>query len=470
MNSENPSQESSVLDAHIWISICRAFNTLDFELQPDLYDVVASNYPITQVYYYLKTCEDPFRSLKDKNLSLHDASMEIIKQPFKHEESFKSIDDYIKYLLDASNKSDYVIFHASPLKQLMNHLIVRFNRKIWSRYSSPAISFSIENNLPTRSFLDALINVSLLELKKVEENENLKFSENAFIESELLVRAACTLLKDLSLDIQLDPNILASLFSNIVHICQIPYESRPTKGSAIVTADTLSYDIAFNSPILLEDHLAARKTFEMSKYGASIITDGNKVFGIKQHKNDIFTSAKNSILIKIHGYGHWDVSNSNGVLFEVKHGIPRLPRPQLSRNDFERALELFSGLSLNIDELWSVVNAAKNAEHGTIIIISSNPIAEALRLQPQATLITPTILPKDLLSSVFAIDGALLLGPEGICHAVGVILDGEISKRGTKSRGSRYNSSIRYIDSNPEKAIAFVVSEDGHINLIIPEK
>ena len=470
MNHEIPNQESSVLDANLWISICRAFKTLDFELRPKLYNIAASNYPATHVYFWQKACEDRYGLLKHENLSLRDAAMRIIGVPFELKKSFELLDEYIKLLLNASSESDHVVFHANPVTQLSNHILICFNRKIWSRYSDPAVSFSIEDNLHANSLLDALIKVSLQELKKVEENENLRFDENTFVESELLVRAACNLLCSLSSDTEIESKTLASLFGNFVHISQIPYESRSSSGSVIVTNKKMPIDITFNSPIPLHDHLAARKIFEMSTHGISVITDGENVFGLMKYGKDFLEINGNEIEIKIYGYGHWDVNYNSGVLFEVKNGIPRLPRPKLSRTEFEKALQLFSDSSINNEELWAVVKAATHAQHGAIVIISSDSEVEAQRLNPQATKISPTILPTELLPSVFAIDGALLMGLDGMCYAVGVILDGEISKRGTKSRGSRYNSAVRYIDSRLGKAIALVVSEDGYVNLILPEK
>jgi hypothetical protein len=42
------------------------------------------------------------------------------------------------------------------------------------------------------------------------------------------------------------------------------------------------------------------------------------------------------------------------------------------------------------------------------------------------------------------IDGAVRLDVQGICHAIGVILDGRVSEQGTlvgnRGRGARYNS------------------------------
>jgi len=69
-----------------------------------------------------------------------------------------------------------------------------------------------------------------------------------------------------------------------------------------------------------------------------------------------------------------------------------------------------------------------------------------------------------------AIDGAVLIEPNGKCHAIGVILDGLATDKGKSSRGSRYNSAVRYVETAREKfkqeCLAVVISEDGMIDLV----
>ena len=65
-----------------------------------------------------------------------------------------------------------------------------------------------------------------------------------------------------------------------------------------------------------------------------------------------------------------------------------------------------------------------------------------------------------------AIDGAVLLGPDGVCHAIGVILDGLAGDRGDPERGARFNSAVRYVDSRQEVCLAIVVSEDKTLDVI----
>ena len=56
-----------------------------------------------------------------------------------------------------------------------------------------------------------------------------------------------------------------------------------------------------------------------------------------------------------------------------------------------------------------------------------------------------------------------MIDTSGICHAIGVILDGEAVDVGNPSAGHRYNSSVRYwkqMEKRGKACLVVVVSED----------
>jgi hypothetical protein len=91
---------------------------------------------------------------------------------------------------------------------------------------------------------------------------------------------------------------------------------------------------------------------------------------------------------------------------------------------------------------------------------------ESRRLQNQATVINPVKLTPQIMKVITAIDGAVLINSGSTCYAVGVILDGLASPKGTPARGARYNSAIRYVESSEYACMAIVVSEDGSVDLL----
>ena len=75
------------------------------------------------------------------------------------------------------------------------------------------------------------------------------------------------------------------------------------------------------------------------------------------------------------------------------------------------------------------------------------------------------MLDVSLIRSITSIDGATLLDDSGVCHSIGVILDGTASDKGTSERGARYNSAIRYVEFKKRKCVAIIISEDGMVDL-----
>jgi DNA integrity scanning protein DisA with diadenylate cyclase activity len=89
----------------------------------------------------------------------------------------------------------------------------------------------------------------------------------------------------------------------------------------------------------------------------------------------------------------------------------------------------------DVDALWEIVKNATRRKHGTMIVVSSDAAEEAKRLEVQSTVLrNPVRLTEEVLLMLSSIDGAVLVDSEGICHAAGVILDGEaVRGKGTKS-------------------------------------
>lgn len=104
--------------------------------------------------------------------------------------------------------------------------------------------------------------------------------------------------------------------------------------------------------------------------------------------------------------------------------------------------------------------------HGSMVIIAGDAASEADRLELQGTRIEPTPLTPELAARASEIDGTILVDPEGCCHAIGVILEGQANERCTPSRGARYNSGVWYVGEGGAARIALVVSDDRTLDVI----
>jgi hypothetical protein len=101
--------------------------------------------------------------------------------------------------------------------------------------------------------------------------------------------------------------------------------------------------------------------------------------------------------------------------------------------------------------------------------IAADAAAEAARLNSQCTKVKPFALTPAVMEQITSLDGSVVIDPDGVCHAMGAILDGSVSARGNRVRGGRYNSALMYVDSCPFPSLIVVVSQDGMINLVYRE-
>jgi hypothetical protein len=154
----------------------------------------------------------------------------------------------------------------------------------------------------------------------------------------------------------------------------------------------------------------------------------------------------------------------------VSYREPKLPSDKIDRDkfysDFRR---IFSGIdSKQLDNLWDITLEATLQKHGAMLIITDSAKKESKRLGNQSFKIKPVKIEKGIIQQITSIDGGILIDRDSTCHAIGVILDGVATRKGDSSRGSRYNSAIRYYEYKGVKSptVIVIISEDGMINLI----
>lgn len=115
--------------------------------------------------------------------------------------------------------------------------------------------------------------------------------------------------------------------------------------------------------------------------------------------------------------------------------------------------------------MWQVFDSLVSSEHGCMLVVADDAATEATRLSQQGTPIKPPLLTPELFRRVSRIDGTVLADPNGICHAIGVILDGTANDDCTPARGSRFNSGVRYVNGASTRRLAIVVSDDRTVDV-----
>jgi hypothetical protein len=266
--------------------------------------------------------------------------------------------------------------------------------------------------------------------------------------------------------------MLTPLYEALNEVSTMRYEQRIGVGHMLLACrDTTGIKRKFtlSRPVGLDQHRAVRKLLELSSdKRLALLTDGQDIYGLGSLTDDYDPVSESVFSVTILGQGNWEISHCEQSLLHVQYGRPKLPHPRLDREHFiDIATRIFNDAeTCDAATLWDLAQAAANAEHGTMLVISADAAGEARRLGAQAIVIDATPVMSDDLAPLTSIDGAVLLDPKGMMHAIGVILDGVATDTGDPSRGARYNSAVRYLAGSESATMIILVSEDGMINVL----
>lgn len=263
------------------------------------------------------------------------------------------------------------------------------------------------------------------------------------------------------------------LFDACNTIAAAGYERRDGFGGMIL-ADAghpgIEITVRYNRPILLNKHRRIRKLLEMCNNGLSILSDGREVFGLGRFNQNRYDDSRMDVFtIHFSGRHRWQMSHLDTVLMDVRYGNPTLPQPKAPLDQVRTALaEQFGELpETSTTTICDIVKLAVDASHGAVVVISRQAATEANRLSSGRGIVA---FPKNdaALIGAFSIDGAVMIGTDGVCHGVGLILDGIAGDFEDPARGARYNSIRRYFEMHRDCVIV-VASEDGMIN-VLPDR
>ncbi|AMS43252.1 diadenylate cyclase [Aminobacter aminovorans] len=257
------------------------------------------------------------------------------------------------------------------------------------------------------------------------------------------------------------------MFDAINAVSQAQYEGEAGAGRLIFASandPNLSFVLKFDRPAALTQTRWARKLLQMSTSEAALIADYNSIVGL----GDLSDDSTPPFAVDFLGHDQWDFRQGDQVLMRWRFGHARLPQETIGKERFiDNMRRVF--VSINDDEIGrfrAALDILTQLRHGSSLVIASDAADEAKRLQRQGTVITPTPLSKALIEHATLIDGTILADKNGICHAIGVILDGTDSLESTPSRGSRYNSAVRYVAAASVPRMAFIVSEDRTLDVV----
>lgn len=263
----------------------------------------------------------------------------------------------------------------------------------------------------------------------------------------------------------------ADLFERFNLISSLMYEGAEGTGHLLLTDpenEAIDYVLRFKVPVPFREPRWARKILQMAENDIALVADPECIHGLGRLRADHDPTKQDIFVIDFLYHYHWELRCGKQVLLRSRYGEPRLPKELISRELFINNLaRIFpSSTSDNHNHLWDLFNAAISQGHGNMIVVASDAEEEAKRLAQQGTGIHPTLMTEELLGRVSGIDGTIILDPQGFCHAIGVILDGFATPDCTPSRGSRYNSGLRYVNVENTRRLAIVVSDDHTVDII----
>ena len=254
------------------------------------------------------------------------------------------------------------------------------------------------------------------------------------------------------------------ILSALNEIASLTYERDAARGKLTITSrENLEkwLTVRFKEPVRLHESRTMRKLLQMSDGAMSVLADPAQAYGLGPSK-----TAPDVVEVSITGHAKWEASVNGDKFVRVAYGKPTIPHQPIEFEELEDIAERIIG-DTNTKLIWETVQAAQESGQGTTLVVSADPEAESARLSSQGMPIDPDYLEAKQVVRLASVDGAVMVGPDGRCHAFGVILDGIADESGDRARGSRFNSAVRYqnMGETPNSMI-IVISDDGTIDLL----
>ncbi|MDD3263808.1 MAG: diadenylate cyclase [Candidatus Nanoarchaeia archaeon] len=392
----------------------------------------------------------------------------------------KCIHKSLKEILYKSfQNSNQTLFLSYPVKinNYFTFAIIKFNTEEYLKYNSISknnMTISNSSKIIYKSYIEALTEVLLEEIMeifyKIQSDiyfDNIKTDINQLLRNagELFINTTVpNIINKYNID---DKN--EKLFEFCNYISSLNYEGKKNTSNLIFSNpdnSNLNKIIKFSKPISMTDYRNVRKLLEISNEDFYMYSDTNYIYGIATIKNKDMHN-ENIFIVNFYDTYKWELIYEKKTLMNVEYSFPFIKEKNLNKTMFVNSYNsIFKNSNPKILNLiWNYIENLIEEKKGTILLISNKASQEACRLSKQATLVNPTILNPDFIKKLSHIDGAILIDENSFCYAIGVILDGIASENGNPSRGSRYNSAIKYIDMHYPEALAIIISDDGMIDI-----
>lgn len=374
---------------------------------------------------------------------------------------------------DYFNEYKTFVSSAVNIEKYNVHICLQLNRKIYDSFYKLNKDFVEIGRLHiSKSIIDSLVMEYFSVAKREMEGDNTA-TNLAHIDTDDLIRKAGN---DFMHAVSVKGiNFGASyyFYQNLNIISSLPYESQDNYGRMIICKkdhENIKYDITFINPVAISEHRKIRKILEMTSENLYLISDAGVVYGLGHIIGEYNPIAEDLFVIHFTGHYMWELLHDNKHVINVKYTNPFLPTVEFKRDNFSSDMKrIFNNIEEDeIVKLYTLVYSLLQCNHGAILVICSDAKEEAERLKNQSLQLKPFAIDENTVKKFSNIDGAILIDENGICYSIGAILDGIATDKGDSSRGSRYNSSIRYYEQRKKytSIAVIIVSEDGMVDFI----
>ncbi|MCS6121093.1 hypothetical protein G3444_19635 [Shewanella baltica] len=378
-------------------------------------------------------------------------------------EAFDTKNNVTSFCGEARRINDY---YVTPVIQIPNSTFVQF----------PPLPPKPVNDAQVRHGFRSLIHAAVYTVldeatEELHKPEPGRYTYDRMRDAEEIVRiAAKNFLHTAGLAIQ-QHYMYPNFFDTLNLVSSLMYEGVKGIGQLILVDpdnDAVEFLARFAEPVPFNEPRWVRKVLQMATTGVGVIANSRHIYGLGRLNEQHDAGAQNAFNVAFIDHYHWELHCGNHALIRSHYAVPKLPQEPFDKMSFlAHYKRLFSSSTLEEGmNMWSLLSTQSRQEHGSMIVVAEDAASESQRLSKQGTCIEPTRLTELLLRSASGIDGTILLDPSGLCHAIGIILDGEATEQCTPSRGSRYNSGVRYVQSNGPRRLAIVVSDDRTIDII----
>ncbi|MDP3603009.1 MAG: hypothetical protein Q8R85_17755 [Bosea sp. (in: a-proteobacteria)] len=282
--------------------------------------------------------------------------------------------------------------------------------------------------------------------------------------TEILRRAASSFMRNPFVP---NEHSFSDFFEDVNRLSQHLYEGKSNRGHLVLAPTNdpnVEYVMRLEKSVPLSETRWARKLLQMAAGDYGLVVGQGSIAGVGKVSN---VSAA-PFCVEFLDHHQWDFRQGEQVLLRCRFGDVRLPQEPIGKERFiDNMRRVFPGIEeTSIERFRIVLDLLTQLRHGSSLVIAADAAAEAKRLARQGTVIEPTPLTQEVLRRATMIDGSILVDTSGVCHAVGVILDGQAVEDSTPSRGSRYNSAVRYVAAGKPPRMVFVMSDDRTLDVV----